>query len=118
MADVAAFAPEDARMILQTCRQVQSSGVLAPGHVDRILRTFPRFTGGGAINAKFFKLNAAVTTEETITGLASTYDGTTSGDPVNLINWADLLDDAPLNYLGLFVQVDGDWVFLQGPCIA
>lgn len=119
MADVAAFAPEDARMILQVCRQVQSSGVLSHGYMDRILRKFPRFSGGGgAINASFFKLNAAVVTAETITGLASTYSGTTSEPPVDLINWADLLDGAPLDYLGLFVQVDDEWVFAQGPCIS
>ncbi len=77
----------------------------------------PSGGGGGNAQFKFFKLDAAVVDEVEITGLASTYNGTTTGDPVTLINWEGLLDDAPEDYIGLFVQVDGDWVFVQGLCI-
>lgn len=115
---IAAFTPEQAREILQTCRQIHASGVLSTAHTERILKRLPRFTGGGAINAAFFELNMTVVAETTVTGLRSTYAGVTSGDPVNLVNWAGLLDGAPDEYLGLFVQVDGEWVFAQGACIA
>jgi len=79
-----------------------------------------RMPGGnsGAVRFKFFKLNAAVVTATTITGLVSTYSGTTSGSPVNLVNWEGLLDGAPLDYIGLFAMVDDEWVFVQGPCVS
>jgi hypothetical protein len=117
MTQLATLSANDLRMVLDTCRQIRNSGILAPGYLDRKLAKLPRISSGEGAEFKFFKLDAAVTTEVEITGLASTYSGTTSGDPVTLINWEGLLDDAPEDYLGLFVQVDDDWVFVQGLCI-
>lgn len=116
MAELATVSAEDLRMVLDTCRQARNSGILQPGHFERLLNKLPRITSESP-QFKFYKLDAAVTTETDITGLVSTYDGTTSGSAVDLVNWGDLLDGAPLNYIGLFGWVDDEWVFVQGPCI-
>ena len=112
------LSPEDLRMVLDTVRQVRSMGLLSPTHFERLLAKLPRISSGEGSQVRFFKLNAAVVSDVDITGLASNYAGTTSGDPVDLVNWQGLLDGAPDNYIGLFPQVDGEWVFGQGPCIS
>lgn len=117
MATLATVSAEDLRMVLDTCRQARNSGILQPGLFERLLDKLPRITSDSP-QFKFFKLDAAVVTATTITGLVSTYSGTTSGSPVNLVNWEGLLDGAPLDYIGLFAMVDDEWVFVQGPCVS
>jgi hypothetical protein len=68
--EIGAFTPEDARMVLQVCRQVQQSGILSPAYVDRIVRRLPRSIGGDGGEGAIF-----VTPEDGIPAMTST--GTT-----------------------------------------
>jgi len=53
--EIGAFSPEDARFVLETARQIQRSGVLAPGHFERLIRRIPRHIGGdGSSDAAIF----------------------------------------------------------------
>ena len=117
MSTIPVLSENDLRMVLDTYRQVRNSGILQPGHFERLLNQLPRISAGDGTELKFFKLDAAVTTAVEITGQKSTYAGVASGDPVTLINWEGLLDGAPEDYVGLFGFVDGEWVFVQGPCV-
>jgi hypothetical protein len=37
--------------------------------------------------------------------------------PTDLVNWAGLLNGAKTGYVGLYAEIDDEWVFVQGPCI-
>jgi len=110
---------EDARMVLHTMRQVRSSGLLSPGYFDRLLQRLPRGVGGAPTALHHFKLIADVKAT-TVNARRCNPDGT-GVDPLEtptaVVNWGGLLDDALTDYVGLFAEVDGDWVFVQGPCI-
>ena len=118
MSSIPVLSENDLRMVLDTCRQVRNSGILKPGHFDVLLNRLPRVSSSDGTQLRFFKLDTAVVSDVEITGQVSTYAGVASGDPVTLINWEGLLDVAPEDYVGLFGFVDGEWVFVQGPCIA
>ena len=119
MADAAIFSEQDARMILDTVRQIRASGILHPNHFPTLLQRLPR--GGSSDEGstlKFFTLAEAAGTQtsiETTTEVESV--------PVEVINWGGIIDDAPDEYEGLFGKVynetteEDEWVFVQGPCI-
>ena len=119
MADAAIFAPQDARMILDTVRQVRASGILHPNHFPTLLNRLPRGgTSDEGSTLKFFTLaeDAGTQTEIETTEIVES-------EPVIVINWGGIIDTAPEDYEGLFGKVYNEtteadeWVFVQGPCI-
>jgi hypothetical protein len=120
LSDIGAFTPQDAYSILQTCRQIQQSGVLRKDYVDRIVRRYPRFINGGNTGQmRFFKLQGDFVSESVIakscdSGGDLLYpDG--AGVPVFQESGRPL--GAASGYVGLFYYYRNRWNFLQGPCV-
>lgn len=44
--EIGALTPEDTRLVLDTVRRVQQSGILSPAYIDRIVRRIPLHIGG------------------------------------------------------------------------
>jgi hypothetical protein len=104
--ELGAFTPEDARLVLDTVRRVNQSGILQPGHFERLLRKLPLLTNDG--------------TGATVQGRRCSPSGTLidpEEDPTDLVNWANLLENGTTDYVGLYAEIDEEWVFVQGPCI-
>lgn len=120
MADAAIFSPQDARMVLDTVRQIRASGILHPNHFPSLLQRLPRGLGGGeATTLKFFTLAEAAGTQTEIDTTEEVEE-----TPVQVINWDGIIDNAPDEYRALYGKVynetteEDEWVFVQGPCIA
>jgi hypothetical protein len=118
--ELGAFTPEDARLVLDTVRRVNQSGILQPGHFERLLRKLPLLTNdGGGTRLQHFKLIENVT-GATVQGRRCSPSGTLidpAEDPTDLVNWANLLENGTTDYVGLYAEIDEEWVFVQGPCI-
>ena len=119
MSDAAIFSPQDARMVLDTVRQIRASGILHPNHFPTLLQRLPRGLGGDAGSTlKFFTLAEAAGTQ---TEIDTTEE--VESVPVVVVNWAGIIDNAADGYEALYGKVynetteEDEWVFVQGPCI-
>lgn len=93
----------------------KSRRVIGNAEPPRAVLLPKRSEGGGG--SKFFRLAedgkpGAIYAFET-----NRADDDPSDELVQVYNWAGLIDDAQAGYHALFVWVDGEWVFAQGPCI-
>lgn len=78
------------------------------------------YSQGGSGNAlKFFTLLEDVDGAGLVEvwAVASSATGVKTGDPVQVVSWEGIINGAQADYTALFSKVDGQWVFVQGPCI-
>jgi hypothetical protein len=110
--------PQDARMVLDTIRQVKASGILSRGFVDQIIKRWPRTIGGGSGKLEFFKFvedyRPAGTLARRCDRSGTIYEPTSAAIRINH-QW-NKPAGANADYYGLCYNTGSRWEFLQGPC--
>ena len=116
--DLTTMTPQDARMALDTIRQIRASGILSRGFVDQIMKRWPRTIGGGSGKLEFFKFvedfRPAGTLARRCDRSGTIYEPTSAAIRINH-QW-NKPAGANADYYGLCYNTGSRWEFLQGPC--
>lgn len=111
MTRLAAFPERVARELLEMYHYLRRSGFA----VDRgRVRGYRQPVSSGL---QYFRLAEDAKPGATYAYTTNRADDDPGTELITVYNWAGLIDDAQAGYHALFGRVDGEWVFVQGPCI-
>lgn len=72
----------------------------------------------GGLQLRFYRLVEDAEDNVLVDARRCTRDGTfTEVDPIEIVNWKDMITDALEDYIALCGLVDDEWVVVTGDCI-